>query len=602
MKTKYSAKMRIFLFLLMICITAGACSENMEDMMPEDETVNSDDIGQDITAVPSDTICPTAETPDVVANVTEIPDEDIPVTEIPDEDIPVTEIPDEDIPVTEIPDEDLTVTDIPEEDPAVTDIPVTPEEKNSSKEVSKAQKTKIADKTIRKFAKNLEKTTDIPTILVYTEENAEVVSREDYVNCTVYTINCEDEYRLFGSVAGIRVRGNSTAFGGNVGMIRKNQVPYRIKFDKKTNLFGLNDAAECKSWVLLRAEYDLLKNDIAFRLGRTIIHEDNYCSDGIPVHVYLNGVFKGVYELCEQSQINKHRINIAETPEGYEGTDTGYLVEIDNYGEKPNFTVNYAGASFTDDNGVTKQFKTKYYSVKSDVYSNKQTQYIKKYINNVFKVLYEACENGNYYLLDKNNELVAAKKKKLIVKDEDGNLKDPAEVVAERVIDLDAVADLYLVYEITKDRDVGEGSFYMYADFSPESEDHRLTFTCPWDFEWAYEGPSSGKYAAVFNTESFAEVFEERSNPWFILLIRQDWFKERVRRRWAELRTADADTGTDLISACLKEERELLEKYNKDLARQGSSACKKAENLISWTEKRIKWLDGWLIDDQRDQT
>ena len=587
MKTKYSAKMRIFLFLLMICITAGACSENMEDMMPEDETVNSDDIGQDITAAPSDTLLPTVEEDAEDITVTDIPDEDV-----PDENEPVTVIPDKDVPVAETPEEDITVTDIT----------VTPEEKNSSKEVSKAQKTKIADKTIRKFAKNLEKTTDIPTILVYTEENEEVVSREDYVNCTVYTINCEDEYRLFGSAAGIRVRGNSTAFGGNVGMIRKNQVPYRIKFDKKTNLFGLNDEAECKSWVLLRAEYDLLKNDIAFRLGRTIIHEDNYCSDGMPVHVYLNGTFKGVYELCEQSQINKNRINISETPKDYEGTDIGYLVEIDNYGEKPNFTVNYAKATVTDDNGVTKQFKTKFYSVKSDVYSTKQTQYIKKYINNVFTVLYEACENGNYYFLDKNNDLVAAKQKKLKVKDENGNLKDPAEVVAEKVIDLDSVVDLYLIYEITKDRDVGEGSFYMYADFSAESEDHRLTFTCPWDFEWAYEGPSSGKYAAVFNTESFVETFEERSNPWFILLIKQDWFKERVIRRWTELRTADEETGTDPISKCFEEERELLNKYNKDLARQGNNACKKAENLISWTEKRIKWLDGWLIDDQRDQT
>ena len=587
MKSKYSAKMRIFLFLLMICITAGACSKNKTDTVPENETVNTDDIGQDITAAPSDTVLPTVEEDAEDITVTDIPDEDV-----PDENEPVTVIPDKDVPGAETPEEDITVTDIT----------VTPEEKNSSKEVSKAQKTKIADKTIRKFAKNLEKTTDIPTILVYTEENAEVVSREDYVNCTVYTINCEDEYRLFGSAAGIRVRGNSTAFGGNVGMIRKNQVPYRIKFDKKTNLFGLNDEAECKSWVLLRAEYDLLKNDIAFRLGRTIIHEDNYCSDGMPVHVYLNGTFKGVYELCEQSQINKNRINISETPKDYEGTDIGYLVEIDNYGEKPNFTVNYAKATVTDDNGVTKQFKTKFYSVKSDVYSTKQTQYIKKYINNVFTVLYEACENGNYYFLDKNNDLVAAKQKKLKVKDENGNLKDPAEVVAEKVIDLDSVVDLYLIYEITKDRDVGEGSFYMYADFSAESEDHRLTFTCPWDFEWAYEGPSSGKYAAVFNTESFVETFEERSNPWFILLIKQDWFKERVIRRWTELRTADEETGTDPISKCFEEERELLNKYNKDLARQGNNACKKAENLISWTEKRIKWLDGWLIDDQRDQT
>ena len=588
MKLRYNAKMGFVLFLLTICISAGACSLIEKDKQPTLESK-----AEEVTL---------KEQPAEENTLEEIPVENKTSEEISSEVQPLEEIPSEEMHSEEIPEEDAPVIEITEEDVAVTEIPIVPEEKNPAKEVSKAQKTKIADKTIRKFAKNLEKSTDIPTILVYTEENAEVVSRNDYVNCTVYTINCEDEYRLLGNEAGIRVRGNSTAFGGNVGMIRKNQVPYRIKFEKKTNLFGLNDAAECKSWVLLRAEYDLLKNDIAFRLGRTIIHEDNYCSDGIPVHVYLNGDFKGVYELCEQSQINKHRINISETPEGYEGTDTGYLVEIDNYGEKPNFTVNYAGATVTDDNGVTKKFKTKYYSIKSDIYSNKQTQYIKKYINNVFTVLYEACENGNYYFLDKNNDPVAAKQKKLKVKDADGNLKDPAEVVAERVIDLDSVVDLYLVYEITKDRDVGEGSFYMYADFSPESEDHRLTFTCPWDFEWAYEGSSSGKYAAVFNTESFVEVFEERSNPWFILLIRQDWFKERVRRRWTELRTSDEDTGIDMISQCLKEERALLEKYSKDLAKQGSNACKKAENLISWTEKRIKWLDGWLIDDQRDQT
>ena len=235
MKTEYSAKMRIFLFLLMICITAGACSQNMEDTMPEDETVNTDDIGQDITAAPTDTALTTTEE-DAADKNGEEPD----LTKIP-----------ADEPATVIPEDDVTVTGIPGEDITVTDIPVTPEERNSSKEVSKAQKTKIADKTIRKFAKNLEKTTDIPTILVYTEENAEVVSRDEYVNCTVYTINCDDDFKLFGNEAGIRVRGNSTAFGGNVGMIRKNQVPYRIKFDKKTNLFGLNDEAECKSWVLL---------------------------------------------------------------------------------------------------------------------------------------------------------------------------------------------------------------------------------------------------------------------------------------------------------------------------------------------------------------
>ena len=141
----------------------------------------------------------------------------------------------------------------------------------------------------------------------------------------------------------------------------------------------------------------------------------------------------------------------------------------------------------------------------------------------------------------------------------------------------------------------------MYADFSADSTDHRLTFTCPWDFEWAYEGSALGVYAGAFNPDSFAEIYEERSNPWFVLLMKQDWFVERVRNRWEELRTID-EQGTDPISRCMQEEKELLQTYKNDLARQGSNACKKAEALISWTEKRLRWLDGWLMDDKRDQT
>ena len=619
MKLKYNAKMKLFLLLLTMSIFSFACSSAIIDKnaVPNEETT---EYNTDVAVSESPNVI--EEPKGIKEDISDEPlAEDTEKTDVPEDDR-IAESTAEDQNENDtlmdntaqenINTEYAAVDDDPAKEPE-TDIVIPEElaeepqrenvqtEENTPKEKSKTQKTKIADKTIRKFVKNLEKTTDIHTICVYTKDNAEVISRETYVDCTVYTLNCDEEYKLIGNEAGIRVRGNSTAYGGNVSMIRKNQVPYRIKFSKKTNMLGLNDGAECKSWVLVKAEYDLLKNDIAFRLGRTILHEDNYCSDGTLVHVYLNGVFKGVYELCEQSQVNKHRINIPETPKDYTGTDIAYLVEIDNYGEKPCFSVNYNGAAITDINGAEKKFKAMFYSVKSDVYSDAQTKYIKNYVNNVFKVLYEACENGNYYFLNDDNNPVAAKKKKLKVKDENGNLKDPAEVVAESVLDLDSVVDLYLVYEIAKDRDVGEGSFYMYADFSADSTDHRLTFTCPWDFEWAYEGSALGVYAGAFNPDSFAEIYEERSNPWFVLLMKQDWFVERVRKRWEELRTPD-EQGIDPISRCMQEEKELLQTYKNDLARQGSNACKKAEALISWTEKRLRWLDGWLMDDKRDQT
>ena len=454
-----------------------------------------------------------------------------------------------------------------------------------------------AEKDIKKFIKNLEKNTIIPTVCVYTEGGAEVVSREDYVDCAVYTLNCDKEYKIAGDTAGIRVRGNSTAYGGNVAMIRANQVPYKLKFDSKINMFGLNDDAKCKKWVLIKAEDNLLKNDIAFRLGRTILHDYNYCSDGILVHMYLNGKFMGIYELCEQSQVNKNRINISEPKENYKGVDIGYLVEIDNYGEKPFFRIYYENATVKDLDGRQKKFKSAVYSVKSDVYSDDQTQFIKDYINKVFKIVYEACEHQKYYVLDENNELVKAKKKFLKQTDADGNPIDPAEIVINSVMNLESVADIYLVYEIAKDRDVGEGSFYMYADFAPESQDSRLTFTCPWDFEWAFGGPADEIYAALFNTEDFARVYEERSNPWFILLMKQDWFKKKVSDRWRELRTAPAGKKNDAITLCMKEESEMLETYSADLGKISSNQVKSAKYLIDWVNKRIKFLDGWLLDD-----
>ncbi|MCR5322686.1 MAG: CotH kinase family protein [Lachnospiraceae bacterium] len=446
--------------------------------------------------------------------------------------------------------------------------------------------------TIRNFLDNLEKTTEIPTVCVYTKNNAEVVSRETYVNCEVYTINCDKAYKIDGASAGIRVRGNSTAYEGNVEMIRKNSVPYRIKFDKKRNMFGLNSDAECKSWVLLWGDYDFLKCDIAFRIGRNTLRNGNFCSDSIPVHLYLNEKYMGVYVLAEQHQVNKYRVNIYETPEGYKGIDTGYFVELDGRGEQPFFKVDYDGnPKITDIAGVTKTLDTHYYTIKSDFYSDEQKAFISKYINNCFKILYRACEKGKYYVFDENYDLVKAKKKQLKVTDKKGNTLDPAEVVADLAVDLDSFVDTFIVYELTMSRDVGEGSFFMCADLSDTDNVKKLTFTCPWDFEWSMMGATTGSYARQFNEESFVMSFGERSNPWYVLLIKQDWFRKRVEKRWTALRTPKGKKNISTIDKCISQERTLLKKYKTDFCKGGSDGYYSAEALMKWIEKRVQWMD-----------
>ncbi|MCH5275293.1 MAG: CotH kinase family protein [Lachnospiraceae bacterium] len=433
----------------------------------------------------------------------------------------------------------------------------------------------IKEHDIEIFRTEVSKNVELPIINVITG-GEEILSREEYVSCAVDVFNCEESQMIEGALAGIRVRGNSSAYYGDVDQIRKNTVPYRIKFDSKTNLLGMNDGAECKSWVLLKSDGDLIRNDIAFRFGRTIIGDNAYCSDARFVHLYVNNEFQGVYLLCEQCQINKNRVDITEPEEGYTGTDIGYYFELDNYTwaepDNPFIRMDYGGYAVTDIEGETREFVPAEYSIKNDVYTQEQIDFADKYLNNVFEIVYRACEKGEYLTFDENYDLV-----------ESGF--DNAEDTVRAVMDVQSVVDMYLLYEIVHDYDCGEGSFYMCVDFAKDSTCPKLQFTSPWDFNWAYDGSTDRYWAAAFCEQSFADEFGDRSNPWFIVLMKQDWFAELAEQKWTQLQSEGK------IDACIEEEIRLLEAYKDDLNKERESAVDSAYWVLEWIENRIDWMD-----------
>jgi len=109
----------------------------------------------------------------------------------------------------------------------------------------------------------------------------------------------------------IKVRGNSTA-----GMPKK---PYRIKFATKKSLFGKEEA---RSWVLLANWYDgtFMLNAIAFEMGRRMGLE--FTNSSQMVDLWINGTYKGLYQLTEQVQSHKGRVDLKEK-------HNGWLVEFD---------------------------------------------------------------------------------------------------------------------------------------------------------------------------------------------------------------------------------------------------------------------------------
>jgi hypothetical protein len=108
----------------------------------------------------------------------------------------------------------------------------------------------------------------------------------------------------------IRGRGNSTW--------AVDKKPYRIKFGEHKSLFG---SKKHRSWALLANWYDptFALNAVAFELGRRL---------GLPgtpgyyfVDFYLNGSYKGIYQITDLVQVNKGRVEVDSL--------AGWLAEFD---------------------------------------------------------------------------------------------------------------------------------------------------------------------------------------------------------------------------------------------------------------------------------
>lgn len=354
-----------------------------------------------------------------------------------------------------------------------------------------------------------------PRVDIHTVNNAIINSKNVYTPAVFDISNCETQYEMQQESGGVRLRGNGT--------LEASKKPYRIKFDTKQNVLGLNDGAKAKNWVLLAEFYDysMLRNATAFMLGDSLLDNKGYfSSDFKHVNLYINDVFNGVYLLAEQQQVNKNRIDIYEPEENETNVDIGYLLELDEYKDGPVFYVDGSPYSATDSNGVTAGIPTKSYAVKSDIYTDEQLQYIGKYTSNAFKILYRAAIKGEYCTLDENNNVIVS------------DYKNSYDAI-NSVINVDSLMRMYILQEIMKDIDIGFSSFYMYVDFSSSSKFKKMTFGAPWDFDWS-SGNVNNEICYSTNNR-YNSTFFDHMNPWLFLLSRADFFDDLVKDYWSLL-------------------------------------------------------------------
>lgn len=294
----------------------------------------------------------------------------------------------------------------------------------------------------------------------------------------------------------IRGRGNSTW-----GLPKK---PYRIKFPEKFSPIGLNHA-KAKSWVLLAHDMDksLLRNHIAFEFSRILFNSAEGYHDKAAlmftpcsqmVNVYSGDSYYGVYQMSDQMEVAKGRINLDKLVAA-DGSDPnkisgGHLIET-NIHHDEGYPV-----SFTSSRGIYMDHKYP----KDDNMDISQYKYMEDFIRKAEAVLYSS------------------------------NFTDPT-VGWRKLFDEKTLADYIIVKEFAGDMD-GYTSTYFYKRRGVD----KIFFGPIWDLD---KGWNNDKRTPHGNTLTQLMIFggfymPPYINPdWFHRFWQDAEFRKFVGARWA---------------------------------------------------------------------
>lgn len=316
----------------------------------------------------------------------------------------------------------------------------------------------------------------LPVMYIQTKNNAAITSKEDYIDGTVYIDALNTGYDNFASQGSplsmqIRGRGNWTWTGFD-------KKPYKIKFADKYALLGM---PANKHWCLLAHADDYLgylKNPVGFKLSESL--GLLWTPHQVPVEVFLNGKYWGLYFLTEQIRIGKNRLPIKELEDNCSNPDSitgGWLVEIDNYYEEGNI-------SFTEGNGQNVMITPK----SPEVLSSAERNYATAQLNNINNLLYGSSESA-----------------------------------LQNVLDFDEAAKFYVIQEIMDDCESYHGSCYLYKDRDKAGETQKKWCFGPvWDFGNSYD---SHQERFIYDAPQFAQY-------WIGQLATWPTFQKKVKEYW----------------------------------------------------------------------
>jgi len=275
--------------------------------------------------------------------------------------------------------------------------------------------------------------TNLPTVTIHTVNAADIVDKETYIKGIVSVIS-DGGTKIYTDSLDIRGRGNASWDFP--------KKPYRMKLINKASLLDL--PANENNWTLINNYGDktLMRNLLAFDLSERF--EMEYTPAGKPVDVFLNGEYKGCYQLCDHIEVKPERVEVDEMsidhlqlPE----MSGGYLIEIDAYAE---FEKSWFKSAMNN-TPVTIKYPG------DDVIVSAQFNYIKEHFNNLEEALFS------------------------------DNFNDPLEGY-RKYLDVESFVKHFLIGELTGNTDT-----YWSVNMYKKRDDNRFYTGPVWDFDLAYE-------------------------------------------------------------------------------------------------------------------
>lgn len=356
------------------------------------------------------------------------------------------------------------------------------------------------------------------------------------------TLESDNESWAFEDVdVRLRGRGNSTWLNA------PDKRPLRIRFEEPQPMFG--SAYPHRDWILLANAFDnsLLRTHFAFylseRMGRM-----GFVPSSQFLHLYINGEYKGVYQLTDERDIGPGR---GEVVIDADPAVSEYWLEMD-WRTQDYFQVNglWYDIRFPSGNALT---------------------------DGHIAYAYQFIENVSLAIRSHNWQDIQA------------------------LVDIPSMLDYYILQELVKDMDVNASSMFM--QIRGQGENRRLYQGPVWDFDLSL-GNARSPWFIGDNPENISAA---RLHYWFRELVRVPEFRDLVIERWSELMEDEIPSAIESVRYMLATYRSAFERNFEAQpvlgVRWGGSPAPHRYEITTWVghvewllqfiQDRVAWLDAF---------